>query len=249
MKKIFISFFTFILLVISANASEVDSSSNDYQKNYYRKSWNLGVILQTSGFGFNFRKEKFKTALIKNFWTIEAYNIKSPKEEKSYGSSGDNSKSFIYGKLNHLYVLKAGIGRQKVLFEKEVVRGVQISTIYNINFALGFLKPVYLEIFTEDQTRSISTERYDPYEHRLGQISGKAGWSQGLGDMLIVPGLSGKFALNFEFAPKDNKIKALETGINVDAFMKPMPIMAFQSDQYVFVNLYLNFQFGRKKYL
>jgi len=249
MKKIFISFFTVLIVTLSAEASNVDSTSNEYQKNYYRKSWNLGVLAHTSGLGVNFRKEKFKTALIKNFWTLEGYNIKSPKEQKSYGSSGDNSKSFIYGKMNHLYILKGGVGRQKVMFQKEVIRGVQISTIYNINFALGFLKPVYLEIFTADQTRSISTERYDPLQHRLGQISGKAGWTQGVGDMLIVPGLSGKFALNFEFAPKDNKIKALETGINIDAFMKPMPIMAFQSDQYVFVNLYLNFQFGRKKYL
>ncbi|MBD81693.1 MAG: hypothetical protein CL840_22450 [Crocinitomicaceae bacterium] len=244
------AYFLVTLLVLgSLNVLGADSSSTVYEKNIYRKSWNFGFLLHTRGLGLNFRREKFKTALLKNFWTIEGYNIKSAKEQKSYGSSGDNSKSFIYGKLNHLYVIKGGIGRQKVMFEKEVVRGVQISTIYNINFALGFLKPIYLEVFKRDQNNPISTERYDPTIHRLGEISGKASWFRGLDEMEIVPGLGAKFALNFEFAPKDNKIKALETGVNVDAFMKPMPIMAFQSDQYVFVNLYLNFQFGRKRYL
>ena len=249
MKNLVTYFFTFIFSIAANYTLAGDSTSNAYEKNYYRKSWSLGGMAHPKGLGVNFRREQFRSALVKSFWTIEAYNVKSAKEKKSYGSGGDQSSSFIYGKLNHLYILKGGIGRQKIIFDKEVIRGVQISTIYNINFALGFLKPIYLEVFIPDQNGAVSTERYNPDIHKLGQINEKAPWNIGAGEMLIVPGLSGKIALNFEFAPKSNKIKAIETGVNIDAFMKPMPIMANQSNQYVFVNLYLNFQFGRKSYL
>ena len=228
-----------------------DSTGLAIQRNIYRKSWNLGIMIHTRGVGATFRKEKFKTALKKNFWTLEAYNIKHAKEQKTYGANGDDSKSFVYGKMNHLYVLKGGIGRQKTLFEKEVVRGVQISTIYNIDASLGFLKPVYLEVYQRqaDNQVILVTERYDPDKHTLNQIAGKASWAQGLDETRIVPGLSAKFGLNFEFAPKDEKIKAIELGVNVDGFFGNMEIMARQPEQYVFTNLYLNFQFGRKRYL
>lgn len=228
-----------------------ENETGEYKKNVYRKSWNIGGLIHTRGFGLNFRNETFKTARIKNFWTIEAYNIKHPKEQKSFGSSGDDSKSFVYGKLNNFYVLKGGVGRQKELFGKEVIRGVQISAIYNINLNLGFLKPVYLEVFKRDEEGRVytSTERYDPNVHSLNQISGKAPWINGTDKMGFAPGLGAKFALNFEFAPQDEKIKAIEMGVNVDGFFQPVPIMANQNDQYVFVNLYINFQFGRKSYL
>jgi hypothetical protein len=227
------------------------TSDLSYQKNIYRKSWHLGAILHTSGIGASFRKENYKTALIKHFWTLEAYNLKHPKEQKTFGANGDDSKSFVYGKLNHLYVLKGGIGRQKTLFEKEEIRGVQISTVYNINASLGFLKPVYLEVYKKqpDNQVILVTERYDPDQHTINQIAGKASWAQGINETRLVPGLSAKFGLNFEFAPKDEKIKAIELGINVDGFFGNMEVMAFQREQYVFTNLYLNFQFGRKRYL
>lgn len=244
----------FLLAIASSSFGQstdsTASASGELHKNIYRKSWHLGFLLHTNGIGASFRKETFKNAFVKQFWGIEAYNIKDKKEQKSFGASGDDSKSFVYGKLNHLYVIKGGIGRQKIMFEKNVIRGVQISSILNVNASLGFLKPVYLEVFKQENDRVvISTERYDPGKHTLGQISGKASWTQGFGEMKIIPGLSAKAALNFEFAPIDDKIKAIETGINVDAFFQNMPIMAKQNDQYVFVNLYLNFQFGRKRYL
>jgi hypothetical protein len=238
-------------LAITSLGLAQDSTGAIMHKNIYRKSWHAGFLMHTNGLGGNFRIEKFKTAFLKQFWTIEAYHIKDKKEQKSFGASQDESKSYIYGKLNHLYVVKGGVGREKVMFDKEVIRGVQISSVFNINAAFAFLKPVYLEIYKQqpDNSTIIVSEKYDPEKHPQSSIAGKASWAQGFSNLQVVPGLSLKLGLNFEFAPQHEKIKAIEVGANIDGFFGKVPIMAQQNDQYIFTNLYINFQFGRKSYL
>ncbi|UTW60583.1 hypothetical protein KFE98_10975 [bacterium SCSIO 12741] len=238
-----------IIWSIGATAQK-DTTASSVNRSIYRKSWNAGFILHTHGIGVNFRKERYRTALRKNFFTVEMYNYRHNKEQRTYNPGGDESNSFIYGKLNFLFIMKGGVGHQRILFSKDVIRGVQISTVYNANLTLGFLKPVYLEVLTErNDQQVISTERYDPGEHRYDEIVGKGPFLSGFNQMEVVPGLSAKFGLNFEFSPKEDKIKAIETGINVDAFMKPMPIMAHNEYHQILMNVYINFVFGKKSYL
>ena len=239
-----------ILLVFTTDGVSQDSSSTNFGKNIYRKSWTLGFKLHTSGIGGEFRKEKFVTATQKNFWNIDISNIKHIKEQKSL-NQGQEESNLVYGKLNSFYQIKAGIGKQKVMFKKLVIRGVQISSIYNISLTAGWLKPVFVEVQVGDlnENPTSSIEKYDPYSHSYERISGKGPWLAGFGSSMLVPGASAKFALNFEFSPEEDEIKALEAGIILDGFIDPIPLMAFNRQYNVFFNVYVSFLFGRKTYL
>ena len=244
----------FVVLLISAvfitEGVCQDSSSTNFGKNIYRKSWNLGFKVHTTGIGGEFRQERFVTATQKNFWNIDISNIKHVKEQKSFNQGQDES-NIVYGKLNSFYQIRAGIGQQKVMFKKLVIRGVQISSVYNLALTVGWLKPVFVEVQVGDlnENPTPSTEQYDPYSHSYERISGKGPWRSGLGSSTIVPGASAKFALNFEFSPEEDEIKAIEAGIILDGFIDPIPQMAFNRQYNVFFNVYISFLFGRKTYL
>ena len=58
------------------------------------------------------RKGKNITANKKRMWEAEIVNMKHPKEVRSVNPYFDNAKSFFYGKLNSMMVVRAGIGQQ-----------------------------------------------------------------------------------------------------------------------------------------
>ncbi len=226
-----------------------DSASTGSGRAIYRESWSLGFKVHTSGIGGEFRREKFVTATNKNFWNIDISNIKHPKEEKSF--SGGSETNLIYGKLNSFYQIRAGVGKQNVIFKKLEIRGVQISSIYHVGLAAAWLKPIYVEVEVGDlnENPTKSSERYNPYAHPYERIVEREPWRTGLGSSTFVPGATAKFALNFEFSPQDDEIKALEIGAQLDGFTKPIPIMAFNTQYNVFLNVYVSFLFGSKTYL
>ena len=136
-----------VLVVFATSVQGQDSSSTNFGKNIYRKSWSLGFKVHTSGIGGEFRQEKFVTATQKNFWNIDVSNIKHIKEQKSF-NQGQEESNIVYGKLNSFYQIRAGVGQQKVQFKKLVIRGVQISSIVNVALTAGWLKPVFVEVGT-----------------------------------------------------------------------------------------------------
>lgn len=240
---------SFILSQVLISVGQ-DTASASTGKNIYRKAWHAGFLISTRGIGGHYRGEVFRGSMQKNFWAIEAYNIKHPKEQKSFNPAGDQSNSFIFGKMNHAYVFRGGVGQQRLMFEKLVLRGVQISTVYGVNLAFALMKPIYVEVYRNDEDGQIpSTERYNPYDHSYNQIIGRGPFLKGFGESKIIPGLGLKAALNFEFAPDDELIKAIEIGMNADGFMDPLPIMAFNTQYNMHLNFYINFQFGKKSYL
>ena len=239
-----------VLVVFATSLQGQDSSSTNFGKNIYRKSWSLGFKVHTSGIGGEFRQEKFVTATQKNFWNIDVSNIKHIKEQKSF-NQGQEESNIVYGKLNSFYQIRAGVGQQKVQFKKLVIRGVQISSIVNVALTAGWLKPVFVEVQVGDlnENPTPSLEQYDPYAHSYERISARGPWLAGVGSSKLVPGASAKFALNFEFSPEEDEIKALEAGVILDGFIDPIPLMAFNRQYNVFFNVYVSFLFGRKTYL
>ncbi|MFH1320803.1 MAG: hypothetical protein ABII90_09150 [Bacteroidota bacterium] len=226
----------------------------------YRYEMGGGIIAHSTGFGINFRKGKHITGFKKKMWEIELVNMKHPKEYKSYHSS-DNGKGYFYGKQNSFAVLRPGIGIQKVICSKTGDRGVEVRYLYFGGPSIGLLKPVYLEIRKEDPISGdfYVIEKYDPQKHREPDIYGKAPYFKGITEMKIVPGIYGKFGLNFDYSDLDNKIRAIETGITIDLFYNwrekggKVPIMAkidstddFNPNKAYFLSFYINILYGNK---
>jgi hypothetical protein len=215
----------------------------------YRNEFVIGGIVHTSGFGFNYRRGWHVTGYKKRLLEIEGVNIKHAKEIKTQNPLFENSKGYVYGKLNVFNTLRVAYGFQKELYGKEQRRGVQINLVTFMGASLGLAKPVYLEILqptSDPQIYNITTEKYDPEKHFTDNIYGRAPYFKGFEQSKIYPGGYAKMGLSFEYADLDDDIKCIETGVTVDVFPKVIPIMAKTTNQQVFVNLYINFIWGKK---
>lgn len=213
----------------------------------YRNESTFGIFGHSAGgFGIAYRRGQHVTGKRKRMFEIEAQNFKHPKEVKSVNSYFENSKGFIYGKLNSFFIIRPGVGYQNVLYQKSDKKSVEIRYSYFVGVDLAFAKPVYLEIVRDQVTPIVSTERYDPEEHTIDVIYGKAPFFKGMDQTRIHPGGYAKLALSFEYADRYNSIKAIETGVVFDVYPKVLPMMAYNKNQQVFASLYLKILWGKK---
>ncbi len=236
-------------LVAQGNNTPTDTDTPyDDTRLFYRTQLYGGAYMHTRGWGVNFRKSWRKTGFVNRVFSIEFNNMRHPKEQKSFNPYYDDTKGFVFGKMNSLSILRPSYGLQKVLYSKEAKRGVQVSYFTMIGPSLGLVKPVYLEIAhpSVPNYNRITTERYDSEVHDFDVIFGRAAATKGIEETQIYPGIHGKFALNFEYAPTDDMHRALEVGVNFDSFGREVPIMAFAENSQFFLTFYLNLQFGKK---
>lgn len=209
----------------------------------------FGVNIHTSGWGFDFRKGKNLTAAKKRMFEAEIVNMKHPKEVRSVNPYFDNAKSFFYGKLNSVIVMRAAIGQQQILFDKSERSGVEVRFNYTAGLSLGLAKPVYLNILYPtafEGEYEVVVEKYNPEKHYVDNIYGRAPFTEGIGETNVYPGGYAKLGLSFEYGAMHDDVKAIETGITVDAYAKKLPIMAETTNNQFFFNFYINILYGRK---
>lgn len=214
----------------------------------YRSDMSGKIYANTRGYGALFRQSKHVTAKTRSYYEIDVQTLKYPKEVKSQGEA-ENKRRFVYGKLNTIFLLRGGLGLQNVLFEKADSKAVEVRYSYSIGPVFAFAKPYYFQVYKGTASRQpayikFNTESLSP--DSSGRIIGRGGYSKGIEEMKIYPGLSAKFNLSFEYAPFTNLIRAIETGVSVDYYPKALPIMAQNPSENVIVTLHVGFVFGRK---
>ena len=223
------------------------------EKNLVRISkevW-LGATLHSSGIGLNFNVAKFKTYKSKSLVNVELLTMRHDKEYKIFGAPDENAKKFVFGKLNSLYIGRIGIGRRKIFIEKLRENGVQFAINWTSGISIGFVKPVYLEVFKydlSDKLVGISLERYEPEEHNFFDIYGRGPWSAGLIETKINPGGYFKVGIEFDYSNTREIINTLELGISLDVFSSPVEIMLDNNSNRLFPTIYLNCAIGNKFY-
>ncbi|HNP49568.1 MAG TPA: hypothetical protein PKL85_12065, partial [Bacteroidia bacterium] len=186
----------------------------------YRNEAEGGLNIHSSGFGITFRRAWHQTGYKKKLLDIDFVSVRHPKQYKQPNPYYPDSRPFFYGKLNFVYLLRTGVGRQHILFSKAERSGVEVRSNYCAGLDLGITKPVYLEILVDDPYDSlakvIDTRRYDPndpQQQAVENIYGPGPYFNGLGKMSIYPGIYGKLALSFEYAGWQQKVTALEAGV------------------------------------
>lgn len=215
-----------------------------------RNERTYGALIHTLGLGILYRNGKHLTGYKKLMYEGELVMMEDPKEKFIPGGASDqNSKSFIYGKLNYLFILRGGVGRQRVIRSKPYWGGVEIRNFYSGGVDFGFTKPVYLYIIESSSSptdQTLVAERFDPNHVNLNNIYGRAPFTTGFNKMSFYPGLYGKFAFSFEFGHDDTKIRCLEVGVILDKFIKSVPIMYSVDNHGIFGTAYLSYSFGRR---
>jgi hypothetical protein len=215
----------------------------------------FAIKLPTDGFSIFFEKGKYKTTTKTNLWWIELGEKKERNQERQNVQVQNGSgavflgNSFVYGKENNFYQLKIGFGQQKLLGGKGNKNGVAVSAIYGGGLSLGLMKPYYVQIVdpTTNDLKDIrykqdSTNFLDPQV-----ILGGSGFTRGFGEINVVPGITTRAALRFDYGRYNEVISALEVGINTEYYFSDVNIMV-NTPRKLFFNAYVAIQFGKRKY-
>ncbi|MCD4731423.1 MAG: hypothetical protein K8R74_12530 [Bacteroidales bacterium] len=208
-----------------------------------------GILLHTQGWGIKYSKGYNKTAFKKRMLVFEFVEMQSQKQIRTINPYFTNSKSYVYGKLNSVYIIRASYGIHRLLNRKPYWGGVELRFFYMGGISLGFAKPVYLYILKPSPIfyeYTISEERYDPEEHFVDNIFGRSSFTKGFNEISVYPGIHAKIESDFDYGVYQTKVKSLEVGAIIDIFPRPVPIMAFNDPNYFFLTLYLNFNFGKR---
>lgn len=251
MKKIILSshilFFLLLNLTVSAQyEADFDSVADNV---LFRKEMNGAFILHTNGWGLEYRLGENRTAFNKRTLEFDLLEYKHAKEIKSINPFYTNTRSYIYGKLNAVYLVRAGYGSQVQLNRKPYSGGAELRLFYIGGLNLALTKPVYLNILEWDTTETrpvINKEKYDPDKHFPDNIFGRASFLNGFKELKPYPGVYAKLALGIEFGDINQSTKLVEIGAVVDYFVKPVPIMATQKADQFFVTLYLSVGIGKR---
>ncbi len=217
----------------------------------YKKTVSGGVIAHTLGFGIKFQKGQNKNAFKSFFYEGQFVSMKSPKQIKIVNPYFTNAKSYVYGKINDVYMLRVGVGQNNLLNRKPYWGGAELRYMYVGGISIGLAKPVYLYIlnFTSSSNileYEIITERYDPDIHFYDNIYGRAPFTKGLDGIKFYPGIFGKAGLSFDIGAYKSKINCIEVGGIIEYYPKGIPIMAFNDPKNIFLTLYISYSFGKR---
>ena len=219
------------------------------------------IRLHTNGFAFALNFGRIKTYYKTKYYQFEIGELKHPKEFRNPFSGNGNPRgsgsSYIFGKRNNLYVIRAGLGTKRYFSEKAKKRGIAVGASYEFGPTLGLLKPYYLTLrYRADAPNSDEievTEAYSESNHDLfldhGAIRGAAGFTRGFSDLKIRPGIHAKGGVHFALGAFDEVVKAFEAGFMFDWFFTEVPIMVpleNNENKSYFLNLYLTLQFGKR---
>lgn len=236
-----------IIIVLSFPAfgqGEID----DQKRIFYRNERTFAFMLNSNGIGANYRYGKRIDGFRKTLYEAEFNYLKHPKEIKATIQS--TQKNVIYGKENSVYTLKGAIGFQKELFQKRDLGSISIRYFTNFGPSLAFQKPIYYEYYDANN----ATYYYGKFEeHSFSSLNGRAPFTKGFNEISIVPGAYGKFGFTFEYSKIDEIFHALEVGIGLDAYVKPINIMATPAQDVLFVlpddqfilTLFIGYRFGK----
>jgi hypothetical protein len=225
----------------------------------YEHETSYGILQHTKGFGASLQFTKHKTADKYRLLDFNFYSVKHPKEIRLPNRDQVSSRSFVYGKLNSLFVLKANYGARRILADRLAQNTVRINLNYSFGPVLGILKPVYydVKVLVRDPNPNnpdgrISKEipfRFDEEENSYMQMNtvGYANFGYGIGESTFMFGANAKTSVSFEWGREDNKFYSLETGLMVDAFPKDVPIFAYINNDQVFVNLFFALSYGTRR--
>lgn len=252
LKRILVLIILKVISVEFTHAQDILSNApmeNPGAEVLYRKEKHGGLLMHSNGCGAYFRTGKHVTGKIKRFFEFEIVSMKHPKEVKTVNPYYENTKGYVYGKLNSLSVWRAGIGLQRKLHGKDGIKGIEVRYHHFLGASIGMAKPVYLEIgYPTIPYQYIRTERYDPTKHFTDNIYGRAPMLRGIENLRPYPGLYTKFGFAFDYAGAFNAVKGIEVGTTFDIYPQAIPLMANTQNNNYFLNFYLSIFIGNKEF-
>jgi len=215
----------------------------------YSKQSAFGFQLRTNGYGLFYEKGVMKTQRNASIYSLEFNEIKHPKEDKLPNGTGGFSfgNPYIYGKINNFYSLQLGVGQHRILGQKGNKNGIAVSMIYKGGLSIGLLRPYYVNVEDNGESKSVKYDSADSTIFLTGFILGGGGLGKGWGEMKFKPGAFAKTALRFDFGRFNETVTAVEIGLSAEFYSSKIPLMVYQKQKQFYYQGHIAVLFGRRK--
>lgn len=205
-----------------------------------------------------------ETKLRDQFYDLRVFQVefgehKDPAQHKKKyqdNGSGEQTKPFVFGKVNNFYALKLGYGVRKLFAGKPEPGTVSIHWFATGGLSVGLEKPYYLEAYAPQDNvggggplvrQSIKySEANREYFLNDYYIVGGSGFTKGISEIKFVPGLHAKLGLHFDFAANKKTVLAVETGASAEVYSRKVQLMARDEGKPYFFNIFASIQFGKR---
>jgi len=246
---------TFALSPVILDAQEI-SIGNDENKPIeerilYNHETTLNATLHTQGLGVGFRTGRIKSIYHTSNWDFDFSYFRSLKQIPVINTSYFNMSTFIYGKLNEVFVVRGGYSDERRLYGKPYWGGVELRCFYGGGLSLGLLKPYYYTVSVtkanDDGTYSIVVENqtFEDSAQWL-EVIGKAPFTYGLNEITVRPGIFAKGGLSFEVGSSKPRAQAIDVGAVAEYFPQGIPMMAENPREYFIMTLFLSYRWGSR---
>jgi hypothetical protein len=217
----------------AAQAQQTQALASSNEEPSYRKEFTYGINFNTRGGligGASVRSTRLLNQNWSRFWSIEAVEIKHPKEQKLTTQYGG---TIVYGKSNYFFAIRPSFGVQRVIFRKAPDSGVQVNGLLSGGPSIGLLMPYYIGYDYSDRTSNpngpatdVRNEQYDPVVHQEERnIVDRAPLFSGVGDTKPQLGAHIRGALSFEYGRYRDAVAGVEVGAVVEAYTKAPAII------------------------
>lgn len=204
----------------------------------YTHQISIGAKLNSNGWSGCFYYIKKTEAQKKNIYSLSFSEIKHEKQIKQEGTGVypqlGTPSPYVYGKINNLYTLQLGFGKETMLLPKVVDGNISVSARFTGGFSLAMLKPYYLRLIYEDNTYITPivtleehnfTDATEPFL-KSGNKLGASPWTKGLGEMKYVPGAFLEAAIVIEPDATAWFVQTITIGGNFSYYTRKLPTMA-----------------------
>ncbi len=202
------------------------------EKETPKHSLGLGFMIHSYGMGFQATYSNQKAEKLRTSWTLAITSIKNRKETRIQSLYRDQGgKNYIYGKTNYFYTLTLSKGLHYILFGRKRIGHAQVTTGLQAGLTIGILKPYYVEIAIPvgNNQATVETVPYNPARHSYQDVVGEADYFLGFDKLSFIPGIRLQWLTGFDISVQPVFIRAVELGIQLDAFTQKVDLMGIYS--------------------
>lgn len=249
MKKVLSALWLFLLSGLMALQAQSPESEKTYTGGL---AFHIGMTQRGGGVGADFLLERNRIN-----WVIgtDIYYQKDGREGPTTSFFGsDQGRDYVYGKLNHLFVLSPTVGIQKTLLGHRASRLMEVVGGISAGPALGFTSPYYLEIFEPIAGNPLLgnkvVQAYNPATHGYSRIIGRASIFDSRWNLNVNPGLSLRAHTWFDLDHSPGGISGIRLAFQGDWYFTSPDIFSEEvlqlENRQFFPSIALGFLFGNR---
>lgn len=232
-------------------AQNIDIQSEDdkpiEERLVYNHQNTIKLAIHSRGFGAGFKIGKIKSIHLVRNWEAEVVSLHSLKEIKTMNISTYNTRPFVYGKLNYVYVLRFGYGEDRRIFGKPYWGGIETRWTYEAGASLALLKPYYYYAIAYKPSNNGYYETIEEQTFQPGlDILGRAPFTKGIAETKLSPGVHASLGLGFDIGKSRPRAQSLNVDVKAEFFPLGVYIMDSERNKRLFITFMLSYNWGSR---